>query len=266
MVIKTAPEVQRTPKKSNWQKLHGLVKNITKRLDHEMRKHDEGIYSFADLAMFHYPNFDAMSNATQRSAIKDVVKLKIQVVAALRERYGLYATPINQTALDKKKGIRKNPPANNIEANKFVRFGRELRDSGLHISTKPNGYIALSRCENLASMGAGKIEKQFQLVNEMQDKNLLSPDCTSPLLASPQSNDKVVFSNWLTAACVVKKLTGGQLAQKAGISRAAAYFYLEGQRVPNPEALGKVAAALEIDPSTIPMFASKNEGVILQGN
>jgi transcriptional regulator with XRE-family HTH domain len=70
--------------------------------------------------------------------------------------------------------------------------------------------------------------------------------------------DTTKFSEWITAQ--LKKKAGwtfGTLAERAKISRAAAYFYRDGLRVPNEEALMKIARALDIERSSMPQFAPK---------
>ena len=59
------------------------------------------------------------------------------------------------------------------------------------------------------------------------------------------------FSTWIKEQ--LKKKAGwtfGTLSEKAKISRAAAYFYRDGLRVPNTEALAKIAVALGLNGMT----------------
>jgi len=70
--------------------------------------------------------------------------------------------------------------------------------------------------------------------------------------------DTTKFSEWITDQ--LKKKTGwtfGTLAERAKISRAAAYFYRDGLRVPNEVALVKIANALGIERSSMPQFTPK---------
>jgi transcriptional regulator with XRE-family HTH domain len=66
------------------------------------------------------------------------------------------------------------------------------------------------------------------------------------------------FSDWLKKELSKRPgWTAGTLAQRARISRPAAYFYVSGERVPTDNTLAKIAAALEIDAATLPKFAPK---------
>ena len=63
------------------------------------------------------------------------------------------------------------------------------------------------------------------------------------------------FSEWIKEKLKEKAgWTGGTLAERARISRAGAYKYITGERVPNEIALKKIAAALQIDRSSMPSF------------
>jgi transcriptional regulator with XRE-family HTH domain len=67
------------------------------------------------------------------------------------------------------------------------------------------------------------------------------------------------FSDWIKTFLKEKKAgwTGGTLAERARISRAGAYKYITGERVPNETALKKIAAALEIDRASMPSFTPR---------
>ena len=65
------------------------------------------------------------------------------------------------------------------------------------------------------------------------------------------------FSEWYKEQLRGKGMSAGEFAQRARISRAASYFYFNGNRVPNEAALNKIAAAFELDRSTMPIFAPK---------
>lgn len=66
------------------------------------------------------------------------------------------------------------------------------------------------------------------------------------------------FSEWIKDRLKERAgWTAGTLAERARISRAAAYFYLDGTRVPNALALNKIACALDIDRVSLPSFAPR---------
>lgn len=78
---------------------------------------------------------------------------------------------------------------------------------------------------------------------------------------SPKSN--VNFSLWLQLHGVgpagQSKYGMSDLAQLAGISRASAYAYLSGSRVPtDPEVIARIARILDVAPEDIPTFAPKS--------
>jgi hypothetical protein len=73
----------------------------------------------------------------------------------------------------------------------------------------------------------------------------------------------VNFSLWLQTHGVgqngMSKLNAGDLAQAAKISRAAAYAYVSGTRVPDdPEVIARIARVLHVDSIDIPEFAPKS--------
>ena len=71
-------------------------------------------------------------------------------------------------------------------------------------------------------------------------------------------SEAVNFSVWIKEQLKNKPgWTFGTLAERARISRAASYFYRDGLRVPNEEALIKIATALKIERSSMPAFAAK---------
>lgn len=63
------------------------------------------------------------------------------------------------------------------------------------------------------------------------------------------------FSEWFKEVLHEKRMSAGEFSQRARISRAASYFYLDGSRVPNEMALVKIAVALGIDRASMPSFA-----------
>jgi predicted transcriptional regulator len=66
------------------------------------------------------------------------------------------------------------------------------------------------------------------------------------------------FKDWYKEKLRSKSMSAGEFAQRARISRAASYFYLDGSRVPNEAALSKIALAFQIERSSMPTFASKS--------
>lgn len=67
------------------------------------------------------------------------------------------------------------------------------------------------------------------------------------------------FSEWIKARLKEKAgWTAGTLAERARISRAAAYFYLDGSRVPNDVALSKIALALGVERNSMPSFTPRS--------
>lgn len=66
------------------------------------------------------------------------------------------------------------------------------------------------------------------------------------------------FSEWFKEKLRSNTLSAGEFAQKARISRAASYFYLDGSRVPGEAALSKIATAFQIERDSMPTFAPKH--------
>lgn len=66
------------------------------------------------------------------------------------------------------------------------------------------------------------------------------------------------FKDWYKEKLRAQGMSAGEFAQRARISRAASYFYLDGSRVPNEAAQVKIAAALQIDRTSLPAFTSKS--------
>jgi len=48
------------------------------------------------------------------------------------------------------------------------------------------------------------------------------------------NGEQMIFSEWLQEQLESRRLTGAELAERAGISKASAYFYLDGSRIPGP--------------------------------
>jgi len=72
--------------------------------------------------------------------------------------------------------------------------------------------------------------------------------------------EQMVFATWLQQRLKDRRLTGAELAERADISKAATYFYLDGSRIPGPDAVQKICAALRVDPSTVPQFERRAVG------
>ena len=72
--------------------------------------------------------------------------------------------------------------------------------------------------------------------------------------------DQLVFATWLKEALRKSRLTGAELAERADVSKAAVYFYLDGSRLPGPDAVQKICAALHLDSNTVPMFERREVG------
>ncbi len=77
--------------------------------------------------------------------------------------------------------------------------------------------------------------------------------------ASPDSDDgphrdageESGFTAWLRTAMVVRGLNVTDLARKSGVSRVAASAWLAGRSLPSGHSFVAIAAALELDPSTV---------------
>lgn len=65
--------------------------------------------------------------------------------------------------------------------------------------------------------------------------------------------ETTTFSTWLKAELYNRRMNAAELAGKAGISRAAAYFYVSGDRTPRPDVQAKIAGALGISLDQLPV-------------
>lgn len=75
--------------------------------------------------------------------------------------------------------------------------------------------------------------------------------------------EKQNFALWLQTHGVgpngQSKWNAGDLAQAAGISRASAYSYVSGTRVPDDlEVISRIARVLGVAPVDVPTFAPKS--------
>jgi transcriptional regulator with XRE-family HTH domain len=74
-----------------------------------------------------------------------------------------------------------------------------------------------------------------------------------PKPSSYPAND-MIFASWLKEALDNRRLTGAELAERADVAKASIYFYLDGSRIPGPDAVLKLCAGLRVDASTLPQF------------
>jgi hypothetical protein len=73
---------------------------------------------------------------------------------------------------------------------------------------------------------------------------------------------KMDFALWLrlhgVGARGMSKMTPGELAQSAKISRSSAYFYINGDRVPDdPAVIARIAKVFHVKPADVPAFEPK---------
>jgi transcriptional regulator with XRE-family HTH domain len=77
---------------------------------------------------------------------------------------------------------------------------------------------------------------------------------------SSYPTEQMLFAEWLRQQLRSSRLTGAELADRARISKASAYFYLDGSRIPGPTALERICAALKLDPTSVPQFERRAVG------
>jgi transcriptional regulator with XRE-family HTH domain len=70
----------------------------------------------------------------------------------------------------------------------------------------------------------------------------------------------VIFANWFKEALKKSRLSGAELAERARISKQSVYSYLDGSRIPGPDAVVKLCAGLRVDPATVPLFHRRAVG------
>jgi transcriptional regulator with XRE-family HTH domain len=68
------------------------------------------------------------------------------------------------------------------------------------------------------------------------------------------------FANWLVKAIQARGVSAGQLARDAKISRAAAYFYCKGERVPSISIAMKLARQLGMPLRSLPVYELPKRG------
>jgi Helix-turn-helix domain len=69
-----------------------------------------------------------------------------------------------------------------------------------------------------------------------------------------------IFANFFRNTLDRKRLTAGEVAERARLSKASCYFYLSGARLPDPDSVIKLCAAMRIDPATVPAFERRPVG------
>ena len=72
--------------------------------------------------------------------------------------------------------------------------------------------------------------------------------------------EQMVFAAWLQQRLKDRRLKGAELAARAGISKASTYFYLDGSRIPGPDAVAKLCAVLRVSPESVPAFERRLVG------
>jgi hypothetical protein len=70
----------------------------------------------------------------------------------------------------------------------------------------------------------------------------------------------MIFASWLKGALDKRRLTGTELAERADVSKASVYFYLDGSRIPGPDAVAAVCAALCLPVESVPTFERRAVG------
>ena len=70
----------------------------------------------------------------------------------------------------------------------------------------------------------------------------------------------MIFASWLKAALDNRRLTGAELAERADVAKASIYFYLDGSRIPGPDAVSKLCAALRVPAENVPSFERRAVG------
>jgi len=70
----------------------------------------------------------------------------------------------------------------------------------------------------------------------------------------------MIFADWFKQQLDSHRLTGAELAERADVAKASVYFYLDGSRIPGPDAVAALCAALRVDPSNIPQFERRAAG------
>lgn len=69
-----------------------------------------------------------------------------------------------------------------------------------------------------------------------------------------------VFAEWFREALKKSHMSGAELAERARVSKQSVYSYLDGSRIPGPDAVVKLCAGLRVDPSTVPQFERRLVG------
>jgi len=74
------------------------------------------------------------------------------------------------------------------------------------------------------------------------------------------SSDQLIFATWLLQQLRTCRLTGAELGERADVAKASVYFCLDGSRIPAPDAVQKICAALRVDPTSVPAFERRTVG------
>jgi len=73
--------------------------------------------------------------------------------------------------------------------------------------------------------------------------------------------EQMFFAAWLKQTLRETRLTGAELAERSRVSKASMYFYLDGSRIPGPEAVQKICEALHVPLEGLPTFTRRPVGV-----
>jgi transcriptional regulator with XRE-family HTH domain len=72
-------------------------------------------------------------------------------------------------------------------------------------------------------------------------------------------NDSI-FSEWFKEALKKSRLSGAELAERARISKQAVYCYLDSSRLPSPDVVAKLCAAMRVPVENVPQFERRAVG------
>ena len=70
----------------------------------------------------------------------------------------------------------------------------------------------------------------------------------------------MIFAEWFREALKKSHMSGAELAERARLSKQSVYFYLDGTRIPGPDAVVKLCAGLRIDVASVPVFERRLVG------
>lgn len=69
-----------------------------------------------------------------------------------------------------------------------------------------------------------------------------------------------IFADWFKEALKKSHMSGAELAERARISKQSVYSYLDGSRMPGPDAVQKLCAGLRVDVTCVPTFERRLVG------